>query len=418
MLTELSCRSAKAEGKAVKLADAGGLFLFVAPTGLKSWRMKYRFAGKEKKLTIGRYPEVSLKEARAARDIAKAQLHSGVDPAQEKQRKRQEAMTSAQNSFSAIAEEWMATKTPTLTPRYAKRVRERLTNATSAFGNLPISDITPMMVLSCVRAIQDRGARSMAMRVLQICSSVFAFSIATGRSDQNPAEAIRGVLSGTVKTRRPAQLTLKSARVTLERIEQSEDTWWAAVMASRLTALTAQRPGVVRMAEKKEFEQLNSKEPRWRIPAEKMKLKLERKSDEAFDFIVPLSRQAVDLVKCTLETSPSPQWLFPGRAGWRKPINENALSDLYRAVGLTNQQVPHGWRASFSTIMNEWAAENGRELDRSIIDMMLAHMSDTVEAAYNRAAYMPRRREIAQLWADMLLDGLPPPETLLPATMG
>lgn len=375
--------------------------------------MKYRYDGKEKKLTFGRYPEMSLKNARLARDSAREVLRSGMDPSAERKRLQQERLLSNRLYFSAIAAEWHASNVATWTPRYAKGMGERIENANRAFGALPINDIKPMMVLACIKTIQNRGAPNMAMRVLQICSSIFAYAIATGRCETNPAEAIRGALTNPVKQRRPAQLTIDQSRTVLTKIEASKDTWWSILLASRLTALTAQRPGVVRKAEKQEFEDLNGKAPLWRIPATKMKLKLEQKTDSAFDFLVPLSSQSVALIKLALQFSPSDQWLFPGQSSWRKPINENALSNLYRDCGLKGKHVPHGWRASFSTIMNEWAAVQGEEKDRAIIDLMLAHFPDNVESAYNRASYMPRRRELAQIWADMLLSGVP--ELALPS---
>lgn len=376
--------------------------------------MKYRFGGKEKKITFGRYPEMPLKDARTARDVARSYLRSGKDPSAERKRLQQEQLLSSQLHFSAIAEEWHTSQKTNWTPRYAKGMTERIENANRAFGALPINDIKPMMVLSCVRSIQQRGSPNMAMRVLQICSSIFAYGIATGRCETNPAEAIRGALNNPVKQRRPAQLTIDQARKVLTRIESTSDVWWSILFASRLTALTAQRPGVVRQAEKSEFEDLDGDMPLWRVPAAKMKLKLEMKADSAFDFLVPLSRQSVDLVKLAMEQSPSERWLLPGQSSWRKAVNENALSNLYRDCGLRGKHVPHGWRASFSTIMNEWTAVEGEDKDRAIIDLMLAHFPDNVESAYNRASYMPRRRQLAQLWADMLLEGARPLESLLP----
>jgi integrase len=132
------------------------------------------------------------------------------------------------------------------------------------------------------------------------------------------------------------------------------------------------------------------------------------------DFVVPLSCQAVAVVQTAMKASQSDQWLFPGVGSWRKPISDSTLSKLYRESGFTDRHVPHGWRATFSTIMNELAGLENRPGDREVIDLMLAHIKGDVEAAYNRAAYMPRRRELAQAWADMLMAGLPTPETLLP----
>lgn len=413
LLTELACRSAKATGNPVKYADAKGLYLFVTPGGLKSWRMKYRFDGKEKKLTFGRYPEMSLREARRARDEAKQLIRNCKDPSLEKQRDRQKVHQANANSFRAVADEWWAMKSPGWTPRYARRVKERIAMASSSFGEMPISDVPAMKLLSCMQVIQQRGARSMASRVLQICDNIFAYGIATERCETNPAAAIRSVVAKPVKRKRPAVLSIDQARAVLKSIEQSKG-MRSTLLASRLIALTAARPGMVRSCAKAEFEDLDGKSPLWRIPAAKMKLVLEAKADSRYDFIIPLSRQAAATVKVALTINPESKLLLPSDRSLRKPVSDSTLGKLYLESGFRDIHVPHGWRTSFSTIMNEWAAEKGQPGDRAIIDLMLAHMPDNVETTYNRAAYMPRRRQLAQLWADMLLQGAKPPESLLP----
>ena len=198
----------------------------------------------------------------------------------------------------------------------------------------------------------------------------------------------------------------------LAAVEKSKTAHWATLLASRLTALTAVRPGVVRMAERSEFEGLDGPEPLWHIPAAKMKLTAANKKDERLDFFVPLSSQALAVVQAAMAASRSDCWIFPGVGNWRQPISDSTLSKLYREQGYAGKHVPHGWRATFSTIMNELAAVENRPGDREVIDLMLAHIKGDVEGAYNRAAYMPRRRELVQAWADMLMVGLPAPETL------
>jgi integrase len=171
------------------------------------------------------------------------------------------------------------------------------------------------------------------------------------------------------------------------------------------------RPGVVRLAERQEFEDLQGVAPLWRIPAAKMKLTVERKSDSRFDFLVPLAPAAVAVVVAAMDKSGHERFLFPGATG-AKPISDSTLSQLYLDAGHRGRHVPHGWRATFSTIMNERAAEQERWGDREIIDLMLAHVKGDVEAVYNRAAYMPRRRQLAEEWAGLLDVGLKDPRTL------
>ncbi len=185
-------------------------------------------------------------------------------------------------------------------------------------------------------------------------------------------------------------------------------------LASRLLALTAVRSGVLRMAAPVEFEDLDGLAPQWRIPAAKMKLVQERKNDPAFEFIVPLSTFAVDVVRVTLAfVGTDAPLLFPSTRDRKRPISDSTLSKSYREAGFAGLHVPHGWRSTFSTVMNELAGKENRVGDRAIIDLMLAHVPSGVEAAYNRAAYMPRRRELAQEWADLLMHGRPSASALL-----
>ena len=416
-LTDAACRKAKPRESAWKLRDGGGLYLEVLPSGTKSWRWKYRFHGKEKRLTIGQYDAVGLTAARTKRDQARELLAQGIDPSAEKKRVRAANAVAALDTFERVArawhEEWQANRDA----RYAKQVLSRLEeNVFPKIGPLPIAAITPPQVLEAIRAIEKRGAREMAHRVRMHMSDVFVWGIASGLCEQDPASIVRKALKPTQPQLRPALIKLKDVRKVLTLTEALPDIWWATRLASRLVALTAARPGVVRLAEKREFEALDGDEPIWRIPAAKMKLTRERKRDSAFEFVVPLSRQAVDVVKAAIAASPSPQcqWLFPGIGSWRKPISDSTLSSHYRDAGFTGRHVPHGWRSSFSTILNERAAIEDRERDRAIIDLMLAHVPEGVEAAYNRAAYMPRRRELAQAWADLVAKDLPPAETLTP----
>jgi hypothetical protein len=413
-LTDTQCRQALPAAKERKLADAHGLYLAVLPSGTKVWRWKYRIGGREKKLSLGSYPLISLKQARAARDLARAQLVTGIDPS-EARRVEMQRLTLGE-CFEDVAKSWYAAKEKSLTPRYAKQVWARLEqNAFKRFRGQPIQTITPAMVLDVVRRIEARGAITMAHEVRAHISDIFVWAIAAGLADQDPAATIRKALKPQSAGRRPAQLKLADAQALLKTVEKSKGAHWATLLASRLTALTAARPGVVRLAERTEFEGLGSTEPIWRIPAAKMKLSAAEKQDARMDFIVPLSHHASAVVLAAMDASPSPQWLFPGVGSWLKPISDSTLSKLYRESGFTDRHVPHGWRATFSTIMNEQAALENRPGDREVIDLMLAHIKGDVEAAYNRAAYMPRRRELAQAWADMLMEGMPSPDTLLTA---
>lgn len=417
-LSDAACRKAQPKAKDWKLADSGGLYLLIMSTGSKSWRWKYRLHGKEKQLTIGRYPAVLITEARAARDRARKLLDSGIDPSAEKKRTKAIAAVASLDTFERVARAWHAERKTTLAPRYADQVLSRLEeNVFPTIGGLPIAAVTPPLVLELLRTIEKRDAREMAKRVRLHVSDVFVWAIASGLCSQDPAAIVRKALRPADAKLRPATVRIEAARDVLKATEALPDVYWATRLASRLLALTAARPGVIRMAAPREFEQLDGSEPIWRIPADKMKLTRERKKDAAFEFVLPLSAQAVETVKAALQAGRGAVWLFPGIGDRRKPISDSTLSGHYLDAGLRGKHVPHGWRATFSTIMNERAAVEDRERDRAIIDLMLAHVQEGVEAAYNRAAYMPRRRELAQSWADLLMQGRPPPLELLPAPL-
>ncbi len=419
MLSDLACRNARPMASAWKLADGESLYLWIAPSGTKVWRWKYRLHGKEKLLTIGRYPAMGPKAARAARDQARAMLENGMDPSAEKKRRRAVASLEVQDSFESVARAWHRAKAPTLSSRYAGAVLRRLElNAFPSLGARPLRQITPPMVLAACRMIEAREAPAMAHRVCNHISDVFVWGIASGLAEHDPAATIRKALAPKQPRQRPAMLNIDHARALLIKTEAASGVHYTTLLASRLLALTACRPGVVRMAEPHEFEGLDGPEPLWRVPAAKMKLTQARKNDLTWEFVVPLSAQAVEVVQAAMALVPvrdvhGPLWLFSGIGNPRHPISDNTLSKLYREAGFQGLHVPHGWRATFSTLMNKRAALAGGD-DGAVIELMLAHVQSGVAAIYNRYQYLPRRRELAQVWADMLMAGLLPAESLLP----
>lgn len=415
MLTDAACRKAVPGEKERKLFDERGLYLRITPAGSKSWCMKYRFGSKEKKLTLGSYPEISLARARALRDEARRELAVDKDPALERKKRKAVAVLESLDTFEKIARAWHEQKAKTLNDRYATQILDRLReNVFPTIGAMPIRQITPPMLLEVVRGVERRGAIEMAHRVRLHMSDVFVWAISSGIAENDPAAVIRKAIQPTDPKLRPALLKPAEVRSILPATEAQGDPYWATLLSSRLLALTAARPGVVRLAERGEFEDLESDAPIWRIPAAKMKLTRKKKRDTTYEFLIPLSVEAVETVKTAMLASPSPNLLFPGVGDRRKPISDSTLSKHYRQANLQGRHVPHGWRASFSTVMNERAAIAGNASDREIIDLMLAHMQEGVEPIYNRAAYMPRRREIAQEWAVFLMAGLPPARSLLP----
>lgn len=412
MLTELQCRSARAREKSYKLADSRGLYLFVSPTGYRSFRWKYRFQRKERTLVLGAWPELSLREARERRDAAAKALHDGGDPAK---RKAASAAAPAGPTFEDYARAWHADQATLWKPNHAEQVMARLeANVFPSIGAMPIADVKPRDVKQMLLAIQDRGSIAIAHRVCGRVSAIFKRAIADELVEIDPAAAVAAVLK-PVKTRRfPAIVDLQRARALLRAIEM-DPAEPAVKLASRFLALTAARPGVIRFTPKsEEFVDLDGAAPLWHIPAERMKLGLDASEQEAFDFLVPLSRQAVDTIQAAQRAAGRSPWLFPGARHAHRPISENALGSLYNRNPMARgKHVPHGWRSTFSTIMNELAALEERLGDEDVIEIMLAHKPKGVRGIYNRAVYLRRRRELAQEWADLLLEGMAPAEALL-----
>lgn len=394
MLTDAGVRAAKPKDRAYKLTDGSGLVLFVAPSGGKLWRMRYTFQGKEKLLSFGPYPSVGLAQAREQREAAKALLRAGKDPGLEKKLRRA-AGGDASGSFEAIARDWHARKLPTWTERHGKDVLDSLEGYVfPTLGSLPIADITAPMVLGVLRTIEARPALETARRVRQRVSAVFVYAIALGIGENDPAAIVKGAMAPMVKGRQPAITGLPEARQVLAAVE-AIPAHPTTKLANRLLALTVVRPGELRAARWVEFEGLDGAEPLWRVPAERMKMKREH--------LVPLARQAVAVLDAVRPLTGRCPLVFPSSRHAHLPMSENAIGYLLNRAGYHSRHVPHGWRSTFSSVMNE-----AYPADRHIIDLMLAHApQDKTEAAYNRALHMTRRRELAQLWADVLLEGAP-----------
>lgn len=422
MLTDAQARKAAPREKPYKMADTGGLFLFVAPTGLRSWRMKFRYQNKEKLLTFGPYPDVSLSEARHRRDEARRQLRDHVDPsgarAKSVAQKDAERLERAKKlSFEQVTRTWHEVQAPRWAPVHAVDVISSMErDIFPDLGGRALDEIDAPAVLATLRKVEARGSIETARRLRQRMSAVFAYAISEGIATNDPAAIVTKALKPLPKKgRQPALEDLDELRGVLSAAEASGATP-ITKMASRLLALTSVRPAVVRGVTWAEFEGIDwagdfigPALPVWRVPAARMKLILDRKDEESFDHVVPLSWQAVDLLREAHRLTGRGKLVFPGQRHAHKPLSENAIGYLYNRVGYHGRHVPHGWRAAFSTIMNEL-----HRPDRAIIDLMLAHVpANKVEAAYNRARHMTRRRELAQEWADMLTKGLPAAHTLL-----
>ncbi|MDK1489411.1 integrase arm-type DNA-binding domain-containing protein [Sinorhizobium sp. 7-81] len=407
MLTDAQIRKAKAESKPRKLSDGEGLFLFITKAGSKLWRLKYRFNGSEKLLSIGPYPSVSLADARQAKDDAKALLRAGKDPAIAKKLQKLAGEKRSAETFEAIAREWHALQKSQWVEKHAQDVLDSFEKEVFPhIGNSPIRELDVPEIMGVLRLIENRQAHETARRVRQRVSAVFVYAIASGRAAADPAAVVKGALAPLVKGRQPAITTLAEAQEIIRKVE-NEPAHPATKLAHRLLALTALRPGTLIATPWLEFNGVI--DDVWQVPAARMKLKRKHKAESARDHLVPLSWQAREVIEALRTITGRGPLAFPNTRHSHKPMSENAIGYLLNRVGYHHKHVPHGWRSTFSTLMNE-----RDPADKPVVDLMLAHIpKDKVEGAYNRALHLVRRKELAQIWADMLLEGMPPAVALL-----
>ncbi len=421
MLTDAKIKAAKPRERQYKLTDGGQLYLLVSPAGGRHWRMNYAFgkneAGNPKQLTLslGSYPAMTLTEARKRRDEAKAQLRDGLDPGMQRRIALRTVRAEGENTFERLARKWHEQRKSTWSKVHAQDVLHSLErDIFPAIGTWSMSAITAPVLLDVLAAVEKRGAIETAHRLRQRISDVFVYAIVTGVAETNPAASLSKALKRKPKAKpQPALIDLAEVREMLSACE-AQRCRATTKFALRFSALTAARPNEIRFARWHEIEDLDGSAPLWRIPAARMKGDQDRKAEVDGDHVVPLSRQAVDVLQTIAPLTGELPVIFPSDRHLHKPISENTLRALLIRAGYYQRHVPHGFRAAFSTIMNSRAEALNRPNDRAIIDLMLAHVPpNKVESAYNRAAFMERRREIAQEWADMVMDGIPPAASLL-----
>jgi integrase len=382
-LTDLAIRQAKPQDKPYHLADGGSLFLEVTPAGGKRWLFRYRFNGKPGKLALGKYPAVSLADAREKAAEARRLLEDDTDPGTTKKAAKVAAKVAAANAFEVVAREWHTKELARWTEGHAKRVIESLeADAFPTLGKLPITELTAPLILDAVRKIEKRGAIETAGRVLQRISTIIRYAIQTGRAEYNPAADLFGALTAAKVEHRPA-LPRKELPEFYHRLE-AEPMHQATKLAMHLLILTFVRPGELRAARWEEFD-IDRAE--WRIPAERMKMRAPH--------IVPLSRQAIALLAELRPLTGRGALLFPAMTDHQKPMSENTLGYALGRMGYKNVATAHGFRALASTVLNE------EGFDPDVIERQLAHAErNKVRAAYHRAEYLDERRRMMQWWAD------------------
>lgn len=389
MLTDPACRNAKPQDKPYKLADEKGLFLLIHSNGSKYWRLKYRVAGKEKLLAIGVYPEMSLAEARDKRDEARKQVKDGTDPSAAKQEEKRTRRIATANSFEAIAREWLEhMKHKWSDGHYTYTKRRFEAYAFPELGRTPIAEISTPALLAMARKIEAQGTIETTHKVMNSCGQVFRYAVASGRCERNPVADLRGAIKAKPAPKHMSALPEKELPELLRKMDAYASDNGGELQtqyALQLLALTFVRTGELREATWEEFD-LDKAE--WRIPAERMKMKAPH--------VVPLSRQAVEILRRLQEINGTYDLVFPG-ANPKRPMSKNTvLFALYR-MGYRSRMTGHGFRAIASTMLNEMG------FNADVIERQLAHAErNKVRAAYHRAEYLAERRKMMQQWADYL----------------
>jgi integrase len=389
-LTDTAIRNARPGDRPRKLFDGDGLYLYLSTTGHRAWRFKYYIEGREKHLQFGRYPEISLKAARERRLEARRALETGNDPGVILQAER--AARSA--TFESLAMEWLGVQRNKLTLKTYENKRDRFVAFVFPYlGKRPIDSIKPLDVLEVLKRIEERGRYETAHRVRSECGNVFRYAVVTGRAERDPTVDLRGAIAAVVRRNRPA--IVDPIRIgELMRAIAGYRGDVSTEFALKLLPLTFVRPGELRLAEWSEF---NLKAAEWRIPAQRMKMRELH--------VVPLSNQALALLKDLHVLTGSGRLVFPSIRSKDRPISDNTLNAALRRLGFTgDEMVAHGFRSMASTCLNE----QGWHPD--LIELQLAHAErNETRGAYNRAQRLPERRKMMQAWADYL-DGLRAPD--------
>ncbi len=388
MLTDTAIRKAKPKDKPYKVTDSGGLYLLVNPRGSKLWRVKYRMNGTERKLALGAYPEITLAEARSARDAARKQLAHAVDPNVAKRQARIEASIRASNSFGTVADELIEKKAreglaePTL-----EKMRWFVKLLGTDFGRRPVTEITPQEILHELRKHEKRGRLETANLLRSFVSRVFRYAVATARADRDPAQLLVGALTSPKVKHFAAIIDQTEFGALLRAIEDYQGDP-SVMYALKLTPHVFQRPGEIRQME---WVEVDFDKAVWTIPVAKMKMRQPH--------AVPLSRQALAILTEMRSLSGSGRYVFPSVRTRARPISDNTVNAALRRMGYAKDQMTaHGFRTSASSMLNESGKWNPDAIERA-----LAHMvAGSVRRIYNQSAYWAERVAMAQWWSDYL----------------
>lgn len=384
-LTARQVSTARPMEKAYKLADGGGLYLLVNPNGSRYWRMKYRYAGKEKLLSIGVFPDVTLAEAREKRVEAKRMLAAGNDPSEAKQAAKEERAREVNNSFELLALEWHEHKKPNWSSGYADDILEYLKKDIFPYiGKRAITDIKPMDMLSVLRKMEERGVLDKLKKTRQACRQIFTYAVITGRAEFNPVADLAGALK-TPKQQHFPHLQASELGQFIEAVKNYSGSK-VTQNATLILMYTGVRTIELRAAEWQEFDFTNGL---WQIPKERMKMRRPH--------LVPLSNHVKAMLLEVQGITGRGKYVFPGRNDAGKPMSEASINQVIKRVGYGGRVTGHGFRHTMSTILHE------QGFNTAWIETQLAHADkNTIRGTYNHAQYLEGRREMMQWYADFL----------------
>ena len=391
LLTNLQVKSAKPKDKQYTLTDGKGLYLLVLPTGGKYWHFRSKVGGKEKRMSFGTYPEISLSDARDKRDEARRQIASGISPSDVRKAQKAARAESDLNSFEVVAREWFQRFSPQWSPSNTEKVKARLEKDLFPWiGQRPIAELKAPELLAALRRIEARGAVDTAHRVKQNCGQIFRYAIATGRAERDISADLKDALARTKKKHLAALTDPKDVAPLLLAMDDFKGSF-VVRCALKLAPLVFVRPGELRHAE---WSEIDFDTAEWNIPAQRMKMKEPH--------LVPLSMQALEILKELHPLTSNSRYLFPSIRTNIRPMSENTVNAALRRLGYTsNDMTGHGFRAMARTILDEVLG-----FRPDFIEHQLAHaVRDPNGRAYNRTAHLSERRKMMQQWADYL-DGL------------
>jgi len=388
MLTTKEVDSAKPTKKPYRLFDGLGLYMEIAPNGSKYWRLKYQYLGKEKRMALGKYSEISLLEAREKRDQARRLLADNIDPAAEKKDRRNQALANAATTFELVAREWHKNHKDRWTASYGQDILHRLEmDIFPQIGNLPIADIRPIQVLSTLRHIEKRGAHEMARRSLQYCSQIFRYAVITERAERDATVELKGALK-PFKHGHYAALDTDDLPEFVRDLERNDARLYPQTRnALKLMMLTFVRTGELIGSRWDEF---NFETKEWIIPAERMKMRRPH--------VIPLARQTLELLQEQKKLTGKWEWVFANVAHPRKHMSNGTILKALERMGYGGRMTGHGFRAlAMSSIKEKLGYRH------EVVDRQLAHApANKVDAAYDRAKFLDERRKMMQEWANYL----------------